>query len=32
MLFRWIGADEHPPIATRVVKLADVVAELRRNR
>jgi hypothetical protein len=24
MLFRWIGADEHPPIATRVVKLAEL--------
>jgi hypothetical protein len=24
MLFRWIGADEHPPIATRVVRLAEL--------
>jgi hypothetical protein len=24
MLFRWIGADEHPPIATRVVKLTEL--------
>ena len=24
MLFRWIGADEHPPIATRVVKVAEL--------
>ncbi len=24
MLFRWIGADEHPPIATRVVKFAQL--------
>ena len=24
MLFRWIGADEHPPIATRVAKLATL--------
>jgi hypothetical protein len=23
MLFRWIGCDEHPPIATRVVKVAS---------
>jgi hypothetical protein len=24
MLFRWIGADEHPPIGTRVVALAEL--------
>lgn len=24
MLFRWIGTDEHPPIATRVVKLTEL--------
>jgi hypothetical protein len=26
MLFRWIGCEEHPPLATRVVPLADLVA------
>jgi hypothetical protein len=24
MLFRWIGAEEHPPIEARVVKFADL--------
>jgi len=24
MLFRWIGTDEHPPLTTRVVKLAEL--------
>jgi hypothetical protein len=26
MLFRWIGADEHPPIDTKVVRLEDLRA------
>jgi hypothetical protein len=28
MLFRWIGTDEHPPLATRVVAFADLYEAL----